>query len=175
MLESIFILLLPSLEVNPVKENYQKYKGLEDQMFIMGKFFTEFFRKTMTTEGMSEKADFSMMELKGLSAFLEIENEYTMSELSNNAHLTLPNMTTIVDGLLKKGIAKRRRDKQDRRIVRVSLTEKGKKMVRDFMSKRATELEKSLGSLSEKDIKDLFNAMDTATRILRKINLKMKA
>ena len=150
---------------------YQKFKGLEDQMLIMGRFFAEFFRKTMTTDGMEGNQDFSMMELKGLSAFQEIDNDYTMSELSNNAHLTLPNMTTIINGLTKKGLAKRRRDTKDRRIVRVHLTDQGKKMVYEFMSKRAEELEKSLGSLSEKDRKELFSAMEKATSILMKINL----
>ena len=153
-------------------DRLQKYKGLEDQMMIMGKFFTEFFRKTLTTEGMPGNVDLSMMELKGLSAFLEIDQEYTMSELSRNAHLTLPNITTIVDRLSKKGMAKRRRATKDRRIVKVHLTEKGKQMVFEFMSKRAEGMEKSLGALSEKDRKDLFNALEKATEILKKINLK---
>jgi hypothetical protein len=37
------------------------------------------------------------------------------------------------------------------------------------MRKRGQELEKSLGKLSEKDRKSLFNALERATKIFQKI------
>ena len=38
-----------------------------------------------------------------------------------------------------------------------------------FMKKRAEELENSLGSLSEGDRRELFNALEKATKIFQKI------
>ena len=150
-------------------KRYRKYKYLEEQMYIVKGFFSEYFRQTITKNGIDDKADFTVLELKGISAFLDEDQEYTMGELGSNAHLPLPNMTSIIDRLAKKGIVKRRRDSKDRRIVRVRLTGKGKKMLHEFMKKRGMELENSLGKLSEKDQKDLFNALEKATKIFQKI------
>ncbi len=150
-------------------ERYKKYKDLEERMLVMKRFFSEFFRQTVTKNGVGDKVDFSILDLKGISAFLDYHSEYTMSELSQNAHLPLSNISAIIDRLAKRGIARRRRDPKDRRIVRVYLTEKGKKMFRDFMKKRGEELENSLGRLSEKDRTDLFKALEKATEIFQKI------
>ena len=86
-----------------------------------------------------------------------------------NAHLPLSNISAIVERLSKKGITIRYRDTNDRRIVRVHLTSKGKKMLHSFMKRRAEELENSLGSLSEGDRRELFNALEKATKIFQKI------
>jgi DNA-binding MarR family transcriptional regulator len=150
-------------------EKYKKYKGLEDQMHIVKGFFSEYFRQTISKNGIDDKVDFTIMELKGISAFIDETKEYTMSELGNNAHLPLSNMTSIIDRLARKGIVRRRRDAKDRRVVRVHLTEKGKKMLHEFMRKRGQELENSLGGLSEKDRKELFKALEKATKIFQKI------
>ena len=150
-------------------EKYRKYKKLEDKMLIARRFSSEYFRQTITKNGLDEKTDFTILELKGISAFIEEDREYTMGQLSNNAHLPLSNMTTIINLLSKKGIIRRRRDQKDRRVVRVHLTEKGKKMLHEFMKKRGEELENSLGRLSEEDREDLFNALEKATKIFQKI------
>ncbi len=150
-------------------ETYRKYRSLEDRMYVMRKFFSEYFRHTITNDGIDEKVDFSILELKGLSAFIDQGKEYTMSELSSNAHLPLPNMTSIINRLLEKGIVKRRRDENDRRVVRVQLTDSGKGMLLKYMKKRGQELDNSLGKLSEDDRRELFSALETATRIFEKI------
>jgi DNA-binding MarR family transcriptional regulator len=155
-------------------EKYSKYKRLDEQMLVMKGFFSEYFRRTISKDGIDDKVDFTILELKGISAFIDETKEYTMSELAGNAHLPLPNMTSIVDRLVKKGIAKRRRDAKDRRVVRVHLTDKGKKMLHEFMKKRGQELENSLGSLSEKDRMDLFTAFAKVTKIFQKIKYQEK-
>jgi DNA-binding MarR family transcriptional regulator len=150
-------------------ERYKKYKALEERMIVMKRFFSEYFRQTISNNAIENGVDFSILELKGLSAFIDHHKEYTMSELSQNAHLPLSNISAIVERLSKKDIAKRCRDTKDRRIVRVHLTSKGKKMLHAFMKKRAEELENSLGSLSEGDRRELFNALEKATEIFQKI------
>lgn len=150
-------------------ERYKKYKELEERMLVMKRFFSEYFRQTISKNAIENGVDFSILELKGISAFIDHHKEYTMSELSQNAHLPLSNISAIVERLSKKGIAKRYRDTNDRRIVRVHLTNKGKKMLHGFMKRRAEELENSLGSLSEGDRRELFNALEKATKIFQKI------
>ena len=153
-----------------MSDKYKKYSLLENRMLTMRKFFAEYFRRTIVKNNIVNGGpDFTFLELKGLSAFIDDTQSYTISELSNLVHLPLPNMTSIINRLAKKGIVKRRRDTKDRRVVRVSLTDKGKKMRFEFMKRRVREVENSLGMLSEKDQKALFSALEKATRIFQKI------
>lgn len=152
----------------PGKQN--SFKDLETRMQSAGKFFSEFFRKTLT-KPLAGKKDFTLLELKGMAAFVDKEREYTMSELSRNALLPLSNISIIINRLEEKGIVARYRDKADRRIVKVRLTEQGKKMMTAFVKNREQEMGKVLGSLSQQDIKDLFAALEKAAAILKKINL----
>ncbi len=155
-----------------MSEDYSKYRNLEDQMQIMGKFFKAIFRQSIEKSGKDDGFDFSILELKGIAAFVNLHETYTMSELSNNAHLPLSNMTFIINRLENKGIAKKERDKKDKRVVNVHLTNQGKKMFERFISQRCEEFENTLGKLSEKDQKELFSAMKKATSILMKLKTK---
>jgi len=139
-------------------------------MRIAGKFFGEFFRKTMT-KPMGNNKDFTLLELKGMSAFVDKGGEYTMSELSRNAHLPLSNISIIIGSLEKKGLVIRGRDVTDRRKVKAKLTAKGKKMMAGFIRSREQDLEKILGELSEIDRRDLFVSLEKAAGILKKIKL----
>ena len=53
-----------------------------------------------------------------------------MSDLARRGRVTLGTMTVMVNKLVRKGYAKRRRQASDRRVVRVSLTPSGRKMDR---------------------------------------------
>jgi len=51
-----------------------------------------------------------------------------MSELAQRGHVTRGTITFMIDKLAKKGYVKRTRGKTDRRVVRVSLTARGRKV-----------------------------------------------
>ena len=150
-------------------KRHNKYHHLEEQMRTMGRFFSEYFRKTMASPIVNEKIELTILEIKGLSAFSNVNESYTMSSLSKNAHLPLPNMTLIINRFEKRGIARRFRDSHDRRVVRVQLTHRGKTMLGLFLNNRGRELENTLGKLSQKDQKELCSALNKATEILLKI------
>ena len=64
-----------------------------------------------------------------LIEFLARESFASMSQLSRMMHLAPTTMTSIVDRLVKYGYLQRRRAKQDRRKVLVTLSDKGKAFV----------------------------------------------
>lgn len=156
--------------MNSMEKKYSAYQSLEEHMRSAGCFFSEYFRRTMTKPAMDEKMDLTILELKGLSAFVDLGQEYTMSELSKNAHLPLPNMTVIIKRLERKGIVLRQRRQDDRRVVKVRLTELGQKVLNRFVSQRLQELENTLGKLSKKDQQELLQALVTAKTIFQKIS-----
>jgi DNA-binding MarR family transcriptional regulator len=146
----------------------EKYKNIERQMMAMRKFFAEYFRRT-TNSIIDIKDDISFLELKGLSAFIDENCEYSISEISNLIHLPLPNITSIINRLEKKKIVNKKRDTNDGRMVRVALTKKGKKLRYDFMERRVQEVKSLLDKLTEQEKNDLSNALEVATKIFQKI------
>ena len=145
------------------------YRDIEQRMFIAGRFFSEYFRRTLVDATVDAQHDFTLLELKGLGAFVDMDREYTMGALSANAFMSMSNMTAIVKRFERRGVVRRRRASHDRRIVLVSLTNEGRHLRREFMAMRARELERTLGTLSRDEQRQLFNALGQATAILRKI------
>ena len=146
----------------------EKYKNIERKMMVMRKFFGEYFRRT-TNNIIDKKDDISFLELKGLAAFIDENREYSVSEISNLIHLPLPNITSIINRLEKKKIVKKQRDNKDGRIVRVALTNKGKKLRYEFMQRRVQEVKGLLDRLTVQEQNELLNALEAATKIFQKI------
>lgn len=140
-----------------------------EQMIKVKNFFIEFFNKVVRDNGQLLGFDFGISQLKALAAFRE-DKEYTMGELSKNASVTMPSMTEMIDSLERDGIVERWRDSEDRRVVKVRLTEKGKEMRKKFMMRRRTEFKNIFGKLSKEDRDDLVNALEKVSNILHKIN-----
>jgi DNA-binding MarR family transcriptional regulator len=105
-------------------------------------------------------------ELGILSVLVKKESK-TMSELAEGLMKDNANMTRMVKGLEKKGFVERKRDNLDRRISRVSLTERGEKEVKmawalmDHMTSYATY------NLTSSD-------QDRACEVLKTINENLK-
>ena len=148
----------------------QKIDKLEDQIAKVRDFFIEFTNRVISFDSKRLKSDFNLSQLKAMSAFRGDEGkDHTMGELSRNIQVTMPSMTEMIDGLEELGIAERWRDSNDRRVVRVKLTEKGKQMRKEYMARRRQELENIFSKLSVEDWDELINSLEKASQILQKI------
>jgi DNA-binding MarR family transcriptional regulator len=141
-----------------------------EQVLKVRNLLIEFLHKVADYQDTRKQFDFGISKLKALTAFKE-EKEYTMTELSRNAYVSMPTMTDMVDTLVEEGIAERRRDTRDRRVVKVALTEKGNNMRKIFMERRRKEVEDVFGRLSLDDRKELLGSMERACTILRKVQV----
>ncbi|MEA3492880.1 MAG: MarR family transcriptional regulator [Candidatus Margulisiibacteriota bacterium] len=83
-----------------------------------------------------------------------------MSDLSNNLGVTMGNMTTMLDRLIKEGFAARKQEPDDRRVVGVRLTNKGKDIVAKATKKRQNILLNMLKKLSNKDIETMLKLIE---------------
>ena len=72
-----------------------------------------------------EHSDLTITEIHTIEA-IGIDTEKTMSEIAQKLKVTLGTLTTGINKLIKKGYVERNRTEEDRRIVLVKLTEKGK-------------------------------------------------
>lgn len=70
----------------------------------------------------------SVTQCYTLDALAE-EGDLTMQRLAEQMHLAVSTMTRIVAQLVSRGYARRRRDPEDRRVVHVAITPRGKETV----------------------------------------------
>ena len=149
------------------------FNDFEEKIMEVKDFYIEFFKKTLVMDGRKSGFDFTLSEIKALGAFRG-DKDYTMGELSKNAQVAMPSMTEMVDKLEKHGIAERYRDGNDRRVVKVRLTSKGKRLRKEFMQKRLKEMKEIFGKLSEIELNDLIESLKRARRILEKVEINLK-
>ena len=142
----------------------------ENKIMEVKDFYIEFFKKTLVMNGKGVGVDFTLSEIKALAAFRG-DKDYTMGELSKNAQVAMPSMTEMIDKLEKNGMAERARDENDRRVVKVKLTEKGKKLRKEFMQKRFNDLKEMFGSLSDAELDELISSLRKARLILEKVEV----
>ena len=85
--------------------------------------------------------------------------EMAATDIADSALLTSGAMTTRIDGLEKRGLVRRRRNKSNRRSVLVRLTPKGTKIVDAAINSRLDDANKALAGLPSKDRRNLADAL----------------
>jgi len=65
------------------------------------------------------------------------------------------NMTTVIDGLEKKSLARRVRDKNDHRRYNIELTPEGEKLVKKILPEQTKAIKQAMGSISKMDMEQL--------------------
>ena len=142
---------------------------LDTRMFVVKDFIDEFYNKTFFQSGKVSNPELTPSQIKSIFAFEEEDKEYPIGKLGKNAQVKRSAITNMIDCLEKEGIAERVRDGEDRRVVKVRLTGKGRKIRREFIQRRRKEVEKIFSKLSEKDKDSLLHHLEEAYHILQKI------
>jgi DNA-binding MarR family transcriptional regulator len=78
-----------------------------------------------------------------------------VSEFSHRLLISRPQMTAILDNLVEQGLISRTVDETDRRIVRISITSKGRRVFSQAVEHIRTGIAQKLAHLDKKDL-DLF-------------------
>ena len=108
--------------------------------------------------------DLSIQEWRAI-IFLSQCSPSIMKEIADYSMVAVSTMTGIVDKLVHKGLVARERTKEDRRIVKVELTDKGKE-ISDWHFKKQMNLSMNLlQSLSSEDQSTLLKLLE---RIIQK-------
>ena len=76
---------------------------------------------------------------------------------------------TMGSGGHAEGILERIRDMEDRRVVKVKMTAKGKKMHKEVLKKRADELTKRFGVLTTEERTSLVDSLKSVSELLTKV------
>jgi len=93
-----------------------------------------------------------------------------MSAISKRLCVTKPRITALIDKLVAEKMVSRHYEKDDRRVIRISLTKKGKQYLIKSRNETKETIKKNLSILSETDFNKLFKASEDMIQILSKIN-----
>ena len=103
-----------------------------------------------------------------LSALATVERRgpVTLGSLAEAERVKPPTMTAAATRLVADGLLERHVDESDRRIVRVTITPAGRKLLARNRSRKTAELERRLRRLSPEDRRTLDRAVVVLDRLL---------
>lgn len=100
---------------------------------------------------------------------LDKHGNLPMSKIGKNIHISKSNMTSLIDKLVENGLAERLPDQNDRRVINISITPKGKDVLKDWRKNSNNEIKKSLSVLSEEDLETFYVSVENIKDILHKL------
>ncbi|MCR3759970.1 MarR family transcriptional regulator [Clostridium felsineum] len=133
------------------------------------------FAKTMLglVENAFSEYKLSNSSIKVLFA-LENHKKITITDLGKVLCAHKPNVTSWVDCLVKSDLAYRLNDDKDRRIIYISLTDKGENTVNRCRQDLNNSFGEKLGHLSKGDLDLLIQTLNNMAILLNKINEQSK-
>ena len=91
-----------------------------------------------------------------------------MSEVANKFKISLPTTTSLSDKLVKSNLVERLHVANDRRVVKLKLTEEGIKLLTEAMKQRRLKANKLLSYLTQEEKKSLLNIMINLSNNIQK-------
>lgn len=115
-----------------------------------------------------EKIDpFSYLQLETLRYVAEKGNP-SMKDIADYLCITPPSATSLINGLVKTKQLERVFDKDDRRLIRLAVTAKGRGTLEDGFKKITRRMQAVLSKLNEKERSDLIKILEKLSRAYNK-------
>ncbi|MEL7671299.1 MarR family transcriptional regulator [Methanobacterium sp.] len=95
-----------------------------------------------------------------------------ISEMGKMLFISKPNMTSLIDRMVKDGNVKRSRSKEDRRIVKIEITEEGKNFLIEGRKAVEKNIKENILNLTETEIEVLNGSLENIKRLLLKMDNK---
>jgi DNA-binding MarR family transcriptional regulator len=113
-----------------------------------------------------EEAGLSGPRLSALSMVV-FAGPISLAELAAAEQVRAPTMSRIVDGLVREGLVNRVSNPTDRRMVKISATEAGARLLEEGRERRVRALTRRLDQLAESERRALARGVDLLERVTR--------
>lgn len=113
--------------------------------------------RVIEESGLTMTQSKALLELGGLGEAIEARQ---VSDLAEALGVSVPSMSRAVDGLVRKRLATRVEDAEDRRVRRIAITARGKKLVETLVVVRQAGMETFAASLTAAQRRKLDAAVD---------------
>lgn len=130
---------------------------------ILNELLVSTFNEILTIEQTALKSgelnDLSVTEIHTIEA-IGMYKARTMSEVAADLRITVGTLTTAINNLVKKGYVERQKDENDRRVVKVILTKRGKLAYRVHEKFHTDMIKATIEGLSEEEEQVLARALE---------------
>jgi DNA-binding MarR family transcriptional regulator len=110
--------------------------------------------------------DLTMSQLKSLF-YIEVQSNICIMDLSRVLKMAQPNVTSLVDSLVKEGLVSREENPEDRRRMLLKTTSKGKKLIADLQNSITSEMSDYLVQLSLEQLQAIADGFRPLIQIMR--------
>jgi DNA-binding MarR family transcriptional regulator len=94
--------------------------------------------------------------------YIQESKNPTMQDVARHLHVKAPSATSLISYLLRDGFVVRAASSEDRRVVRISLSKKGERLLRGYRVRSTATMRKVFMKLGTREIQNLV-------RILRRV------
>jgi DNA-binding MarR family transcriptional regulator len=141
------------------------FEQLFNTMLQLGKLMSQHTQET------HEERSATILQFSALN-FIREHSDSTVSELSESLQLSKSSATQLVERLVKLTLADRINDKEDRRIIRLSITKAGEKQLSTLKDKLLERMQKIFSKIPAKDTRELIRIHTTLIEALKRENNK---
>lgn len=116
-----------------------------------------------------KKSQFKDLTIKEMHAIdvISMYNHQTVSQIARQLHVSPGTMTATTDRLVRKGYAQRFRDEEDRRVIRIGLTHKGRVLYRAHRAFHNMMVDGFLKDMDDEELKVVHKAMQNLEDFLQ--------
>ncbi|MGB9979631.1 MarR family winged helix-turn-helix transcriptional regulator [Methanobacterium sp.] len=147
----------------------KEFQRIVDNILI---YYPLFYRKIKTSMSQEKRLKYYNKPLgyyQVLGTLINTGSSLSISEIGKMLYISKPNMTALIDKLVKDGNVNRSRSSEDRRIIKVEITEEGRNFM--FHAQKSVEIniKENLSNLDSTEIQILNESLENIRKLFIKI------
>jgi MarR family transcriptional regulator, organic hydroperoxide resistance regulator len=117
------------------------------------------------------------ISLPQLHVLIELQESgpLPVSELAHLLGISPPSASSIVDRMEEHDLVRRVRDSEDRRVVHVEASERGRDLVSELMGMRREQMQQMVNMMTEDELQDVIRGLDAISRMFARVEAQEKA
>lgn len=149
----------------------QSYSVINDYIV---KIFNEVIDIEETALKTSRFSDLSIKEMHTIEA-IGLNDLLTSTEVANRLNITVGTLTVAISNLVRKGYVERFKNDEDRRVVRLGLTKKGKVLFRIHAKFHRDMVKETLKGMDEQEVAMLTKGLKNLHQFLEDKIIEQRA
>ena len=102
--------------------------------------------------------------------YLRRRDNSSVTDVAKYFKISKPNMTPILDSLVKKGYLERKRDEDDRRIIRLSLTPSGRVFYEDLKAANTSFVEEMFADYTAEELEQIIVHSSELLTLIKRVS-----
>ena len=149
---------------------------MDSRIDEINQYLVTIFNEVMTIEEDalkgSEFQDISIKEMHTIEA-IGMYSQHTITQVANKLCVTVGTMTVAINNLEKKGYVERVRSKEDRRVMKLSLTNKGRLLYRLHDKFHRDMVKETIEEMNPEETVQLLKGLQNLHHFLEKTKNKL--